>query len=249
VSDKTGENRAAGDGAPSGDRSPAGPSPGTVHAFVARHPGLRAPAGWLSRTVASSSESSLLRRVLGPLRDRVRGVMGVDDVLRVLRALEAGGVPFWVAGGWGVDALAGRQTRSHRDLDIVIDDYDRNLARAIAALAPLGFRLVSSQERRAWMPHNTVLEDGRRRGVDLDSLNWDKLAAEFGPPGSDRDARPQFEQRVFAEGSIGGQATPCLSAEAQSLFHSLFELTAHQQHDVAILCDELGAWIPDPPGD
>ena len=226
-----------------------GHTSGSLQAFVARHPVLRALAGWLSRTVASSSESSLLRRVLGPVRDRVRGAMGTEDVLGVLAALEGRGVPFWVAGGWGIDALAGRQTRSHRDLDIVIDDYDRNLDAAVDALAPLGFRLVHSQERRAWMPHNTVLEDDRRRGVDIDSLNWDKLAHEFGPPGSDGEARLEFEHRVFTQGSIGGRPAPCLSAEVQLLFHSLFELTAHHRRDVALLRHELGAWIPDPPGD
>jgi len=42
--------------------------------------------------------------------------MEQDEVHAVLDALGTAGIPTWVAGGWGVDALAGRQTRAHRDL-------------------------------------------------------------------------------------------------------------------------------------
>lgn len=36
-------------------------------------------------------------------------------VLDVLAAFDAGGIDYWVDGGWGIDALLGRQTREHRD--------------------------------------------------------------------------------------------------------------------------------------
>jgi len=44
-----------------------------------------------------------------------------DEVLAILGALDATGTRLWVAGGWGVDALVGRQTRAHRDLDLLVD--------------------------------------------------------------------------------------------------------------------------------
>ena len=44
-----------------------------------------------------------------------------DEVLPILGALEATGTRLWVAGGWGVDAFVGRQTRAHRDLDLILD--------------------------------------------------------------------------------------------------------------------------------
>jgi polyisoprenoid-binding protein YceI len=47
----------------------------------------------------------------------------------VLDALHRVGCRFWVEGGWGVDALVGRQTRPHRDLDIDID-ADRQIPMA-----------------------------------------------------------------------------------------------------------------------
>jgi Aminoglycoside-2''-adenylyltransferase len=44
--------------------------------------------------------------------------MTLEDVVEVLTALDAGGIDYWVEGGWGIDALLGRQTREHRDLDL-----------------------------------------------------------------------------------------------------------------------------------
>src|SRR5579863_10060142 len=163
-----------------------------IHAFVKNHRVLWAPAGWVSRLVTSSPETSPIRSVLGPLRDGLRGTMRPEDVLAVVEALDAAAVPYCLAGGWGVDALAGRQSRSHDDLDVVVDNYDEDVQRAIDALAPLGFRFVASHERRAWMPKNTILEDDTGRRVDLDSLNWDLLAREFGAPGVDATARKTF---------------------------------------------------------
>ncbi len=43
---------------------------------------------------------------------------GLSEVLDVLAALSALGCRFWLEGGSGVDALVGRQTRAHRDLDV-----------------------------------------------------------------------------------------------------------------------------------
>jgi lincosamide nucleotidyltransferase A/C/D/E len=47
-------------------------------------------------------------------------VIGGQEVVRVIEALEAAGVECWVDGEWGVDALLGRQTRPHQDLDLAI---------------------------------------------------------------------------------------------------------------------------------
>ena len=218
-----------------------------IHGFVKSHRLLWVPAGWLSRLVSSAPEHSPIRSVLAPLRDSLRGAMTSEDVVAVVDALESAAVPFYLAGGWGVDALVGRQSRSHDDLDVVIDEYDRDLPRAIDALQPLGFTLVASYERRAWMPKNTVLEDGSGRSVDLDSLNWEILAREFGPPGADASGRASFEDRVFAEGTVGTRRVPCLSADVQLLYHSLFDLNAQHQHDVNLLREELGASVPDRP--
>ena len=56
-------------------------------------------------------------RVAGPEQIET----SLEEVLAVLQALNASGCRYWLEGGWGVDALAGRQTRTHRDVDIDFD--------------------------------------------------------------------------------------------------------------------------------
>jgi hypothetical protein len=44
--------------------------------------------------------------------------MSASDTVEVLDAIRSAGCRFWLEGGWGVDALVGRQTRSLRDVDV-----------------------------------------------------------------------------------------------------------------------------------
>jgi lincosamide nucleotidyltransferase A/C/D/E len=43
-----------------------------------------------------------------------------QEVIRVVGLLDSQNVSYWLDGGWGVDALAGEQTRQHQDLDLAI---------------------------------------------------------------------------------------------------------------------------------
>ncbi len=45
----------------------------------------------------------------------------IADFLSVVALLEEAGIKYWIDGGWGVDLLAGQQTREHRDIDIDFD--------------------------------------------------------------------------------------------------------------------------------
>ena len=210
--------------------------------FVKRHRLLWMPAGWLSHRVASASDSSVLKRWLGPVRDRCRGAMSAGDVLEVLDALEREGLRYCLAGGWGVDALVGRRTRSHDDVDVALDDYDRDVAHAIDALVRCGFQLVSTHEVTTWMPRRSYLNDGAGHRVELVSLNWSLLFSAFG--NGNPATRATLEDRVYAQGSIGGHKVPCLSAEVQLLYHTHFELHPQLANDVSLLHSELGASTP-----
>ena len=46
------------------------------------------------------------------------------DVVNLYFELDNLGIKIWVDGGWGVDALLGKQTRPHKDLDIAIQQKD-----------------------------------------------------------------------------------------------------------------------------
>jgi lincosamide nucleotidyltransferase A/C/D/E len=45
--------------------------------------------------------------------------MSAEDVVAILDRLEGAGLTLSVDGGWAIDAVAGRQTRPHDDLDLV----------------------------------------------------------------------------------------------------------------------------------
>ncbi|WP_405388308.1 hypothetical protein OG596_10310 [Streptomyces sp. NBC_01102] len=46
-------------------------------------------------------------------------MMPRNDVLAILSVLRRAGADVVIAGGWGIDALLGEETREHRDLDLL----------------------------------------------------------------------------------------------------------------------------------
>lgn len=47
-------------------------------------------------------------------------MMPAEDAAALCSQLEEHRIRFWVMGGWGVDALLQRQTRPHKDLDLLV---------------------------------------------------------------------------------------------------------------------------------
>ena len=113
----------AGDETPGARRGPVARATGALYGFLKGNKLLDKMAVGISRAVRESPPSSPLNVVLGPLRARLRGEMTAADVLAVVDAVQEAGVHFWIAGGWGVDVLAGAQARRHDDLDVVLADY------------------------------------------------------------------------------------------------------------------------------
>jgi len=86
--------------------------------------------------------------------------MTAEDVLEIIDWLEQQGVEVWLNGGWGVDALLGRQTREHQDLDLTISAKDRG-AYSLAMQA-LGFGTYRTDNDFNW-----VVIDSKGRLVDV----------------------------------------------------------------------------------
>jgi len=214
----------------------------SIRTFVRSHHLLGTPARRLSRLVARSPQSSPVAKLLGPLRDRLQGAMKADNVLMVVRALQAHGVAFHLAGSWAVDALEGWETRTHDELTVVIDDYERDAERAAGALAPSGFHGAVRDEGDAWMPRRTVLRDRAGRRVELVSLDVEAVARELRDPGAVSDAAVPTESgvssAVYAQGTVQDTPVPCLSAVVLLLHHTRFELLPSQR--------ESGLFLPVP---
>jgi hypothetical protein len=50
--------------------------------------------------------------------------MTAPSVIEIVENLEEQGIDVWLDGGWGVDALLERETRTHDDLDLVVELSD-----------------------------------------------------------------------------------------------------------------------------
>jgi len=50
--------------------------------------------------------------------------MNEHDAVELLKSAERIGVEVWLDGGWGFDALDGRQTRPNNDIDVFIEKHN-----------------------------------------------------------------------------------------------------------------------------
>ncbi|MFJ8533275.1 nucleotidyltransferase domain-containing protein [Streptomyces sp. NPDC093591] len=158
--------------------------------------------------------------------------MTADDVLTVLALLREAETDIWVGGGWGIDALLGKQTRDHRDLDLM--HRQEQEPKVVAALTAAGFT-----ETVNWRPVRFVLTAPDGREIDLHPL----VFAEDGSAvqASLEPSRPfVYPASAFVTGRIAGTPVPCLSAEQQVHFHQGYEPTDRDRHDMAELRHAFG---------
>jgi len=152
--------------------------------------------------------------------------MTLEQMLAVLDAVRSVGCRFWLEGGWGVDALAGRQTRPHRDVDVDIDAAFEDAV--LTALQELGYAIETD-----WRPNRVELGAPGRGWVDVHPLVIDD-------EGNGRQAAldggwHELPRSFFTVGRLGDITVPCVSVEAQRLFHSGYELREIDLYDLALL--------------
>jgi lincosamide nucleotidyltransferase A/C/D/E len=152
--------------------------------------------------------------------------MRAADVIEVLDALDRAGVRFWIGGGWGVAALAGRQTREHRDLDLAVNAED--LPACLAALSGLGYAAETD-----WLPVRIELAAAGARWVDVHPVRFTKggRGRQAGPGGTHFD----YPSSSFTSGSIAERRVNCLSAEQQRQFRTGHDPRPQDIHDLAEL--------------
>ncbi len=148
------------------------------------------------------------------------------DVRTVLDGLFERGVTYWVAGGWGVAALVGRQTREHRDLDLLVDA--EAMRGCLDLLAELGYLPETD-----WLPVRLELAAGHGRWVDVHPVVLDDEGngVQAGPD----DTTYDYPASVFTIGHIRDRDVPCLTVAHQRLLHSGYPPREQDLHDLAQL--------------
>jgi lincosamide nucleotidyltransferase A/C/D/E len=155
-----------------------------------------------------------------------------QDAVRIYQLLAARGIKVWVDGGFCVDALVGRATREHSDLDIAVERRDADALCAV--LATDGFSRLPREDSSAW---SFVLSDGRRN-VDVHVFAYDESGKNvYGieyPFGS-----------LTGTGELDSIEVSCVAPEWMFRFKTAYAPTAKDNADVAVLAEHFGFPIPD----
>lgn len=148
------------------------------------------------------------------------------EVLWVLGEVRRLGCRCWLEGGWGVDALVGRQTRRHRDLDLDVDATCEGAV--LTVLLDAGYVVETD-----WRPNRVELVAGGRGRVDVHPvvIEGDGSARQAALGGGWHRFPPSY----FTRGRLDGTPVPCVSVEAQRAFRSGYELRDVDRHDLALL--------------
>lgn len=163
-----------------------------------------------------------------------------QEVLWFHHLLSENGIPVWMVGGWGLDALLGEQTRPHKDIDVLVRFVDLQRLRNI--LADQGFTLKELwseninvlDEQGSETPTAFVLRDVAGREMDIHALYQDERG-NYLPAWQDDENRVYQPADLAGEGVIGGEPVACISAEMQIISHTGYTLPDYQVRDLANL--------------
>ena len=158
--------------------------------------------------------------------------MTTQDVVEIYLLLTARGINVWIDGGFCVDALVGRATREHSDLDVAVERRDADTLCAV--LANEGFSKLAREDSSAW---SFVLSDGRRN-VDVHVFAYDASGKNiYGieyPFGS-----------LTGTGELDGVKLACVAPEWMFRFKTAYAPTAKDIADVTVLAQRFGFAIPE----
>jgi lincosamide nucleotidyltransferase A/C/D/E len=138
--------------------------------------------------------------------------MPAEAAVDLLRLFEGAGIYVWLDGRWAVDAALGEQTRSHKDLDIIVQISD--LPRLQKVLGDQGFGLKEGSTES-----NFVLAGSNGLEIDVHAFVFDETGN--GVYRMSNGENWVFPASGFAgRGEILGFNVRCLSPEVQVLCHA-----------------------------
>ena len=172
-----------------------------------------------------------------------------EDVISVYTFLSSSGIPLWLTGGWGIDALLGEQTRPHHDLDVFI--LLEHVQRLQALLADQGYRLKEIWEENRWVM------DSHDRQIATAFVLWDSQGKEFDAHAICLDEQgnsiPAWEapddfiftrQDLGGVGTIDGFSVKCITPGSQVICHMGYQLPEKHLLDIKLLSKKFGLTLP-----
>ncbi len=176
--------------------------------------------------------------------------MNAPDAIHLYRLLTDNGIPVWLTGGWGIDALLGEETRPHKDLDALALRAD--VPRLLALLASHGYQVIELWSENRWVEddHGTriptafVLRDSQGRELDIHAMDLDGEGNGI-PAWAEADDFVFTPQDLSGRGTIAGVPVACLTPGSQVTCHLGYPLPEVQRQDLARLKGRFGVEIPE----
>ena len=162
-----------------------------------------------------------------------RTIMTSNDVVELLQLLDQHSIEVYVDGGWGIDALLGKQTRDHFDLDIALPH--KYVPKVRELLEARSYKDVPRDDTRDC---NFVLRDDKGHEVDVHSYTFDEN-------GKNIFGVAYEPHHLIGIGTINGYTVKCIPADVMVEFHSGYELDENDFHDVKAICDQFQLPLPD----
>lgn len=162
--------------------------------------------------------------------------MSAVQAARLYGLLEQHDVACWVMGGWGVDALHGRVTRPHKDLDLLVPLSTLSIYTEVVRSNGFVRKLEWSESRPVdvGVPFESAFvdahPDGRAIDVHVIDVDLDGAVVQLYD-----DPWPLPEDALSGRGLLGSREVTCVSRSAQLAMHSGYDLPEAHREDVRLL--------------
>lgn len=156
-----------------------------------------------------------------------------EQVLSIYRGLEERGIKIWIDGGWAVDALLGKETRPHQDLDIALQN--KNYMQAKRFFEEQGYAEIERTEDKKW---DIVLGNPEGLEVEIHTFNTN----EHGDTASEPYWNGYDAKSLKGEGWISGYPVRCVSIDqlVKTHDHTKRSLKQTDYQDIQLLEEKFG---------
>lgn len=158
--------------------------------------------------------------------------MDANEAISIYKLLEENGVSITIDGGWGIDALIGKQTRNHADLDIALEHKYVPALRKV-----LEQRGYSDTHRMDSKEFNFVLADDKGHEIDVHSYTFDAK-------GNNIYGIAYPIESLTGKGQLNGFEVRCITLEYVIQFHENYEPDEEDLQDIKALIEKFNIKPP-----